>query len=172
MILKDKYDLVVVGSGPGGFPAAIIAARAGLSVLVIERNPFFGGLMSSGLPPLAIIDRSGRKVIKGFTEEFMNRLREIGAATEDYRAPIQNSLTYMNMSWVRLMINELFMESGVDAMVYSELKDVKVVDGTVCGVSAFCRGKEYLFEAKMVIDATGDADVACKALSGRVGTNA
>lgn len=163
MILKDKYDLVVVGSGPGGFPAAIIAARAGLSVLVIERNPFFGGLMSSGLPPLAIIDRSGRKVIKGFTEEFMNRLREIGAATEDYRAPIQNSLTYMNMSWVRLMINELFMESGVDAMVYSELKDVKVIDGTVCGVSAFCRGKEYLFEAKMVIDATGDADVACKA---------
>lgn len=98
MHFKEKYDLIVIGSGPGGFPSAIIAARAGLNVLVIERNPFFGGLMSSGLPVLAIIDRSGRKVVKGFTEEFMNRLRNIGAATKDYRAPIQNSLTYMNMS--------------------------------------------------------------------------
>lgn len=163
MRFKEKYDLIVVGSGPGGFPAAIIAARAGLDVLVVERNPFFGGLMSSGLPALAIIDRSGRKVIKGFTEEFMNRLRSIGGATQDYRAPIQNSLTYMNMSWVRLMVNEMFLESGVDAMIYAELKDVKVVDDKVCGVSVFCRGREYSFSAKVVIDATGDADVASKA---------
>lgn len=163
MEFKKKYDLIVVGSGPGGFPAAITASRLGLSVLVIERNPFFGGLMSSGLPPLAIIDRSGRKVIKGFAEEFLNRLRDIGAATVDYRAPIQNSLTYMNMSWVRLMVNEMFMESGVDSMLYAELKDVFVEDGKVCGVSVFCRGKEFKFDADLVIDATGDADVAFKA---------
>ena len=163
MHFKEKYDLIVIGSGPGGFPSAIIAARAGLNVLVIERNPFFGGLMSSGLPVLAIIDRSGRKVVKGFTEEFMNRLRNIGAATKDYRAPIQNSLTYMNMSWVRLLVNEMFIESGVDAMIYAELKDVKVVDEKVCGITVFCRGKEYSFESKIVIDATGDADVAYKA---------
>lgn len=160
MSFKEKYDLIVVGSGPGGFPAAIVAARAGLSVLVIERNPFFGGLMSSGLPPLAIIDRSGRKVIKGFAEEFMSRLREIGAATDDLRAPIQNSLTYMNMSWVRIMINEMFLENNVDSMLYSELKSVSVVNDKVTGVSVFCRGKEYSFDASMIIDATGDADCA------------
>lgn len=160
MSFKEKYDLIVVGSGPGGFPAAVVAARAGLSVLVIERNPFFGGLMSSGLPPLAIIDRSGRKVIKGFSEEFLTRLRDVGAATDDLRAPIQNSLTYMNMSWVRIMVNEMFLENNVDAMLYSELKSVRVVDGSVKGVSVFCRGKEYNFSSLMVIDATGDADVA------------
>ena len=160
MSFREKYDLIVVGSGPGGFPAAIVARRAGLSVLVVERNPFFGGLMSSGLPPLAIIDRSGRKVIKGFAEEFLSRLRDIGAATVDYRAPIQNSLTYMNMNWVRIMVNEMFLENGVDSMLYSELKSVKVEDGRVSGVTVFCRGKEYRFSAEMVIDATGDADAA------------
>jgi dihydrolipoamide dehydrogenase len=38
-----KYDLVVIGSGPGGYVAAIRAAQWGLKVAVIEKDPFLGG---------------------------------------------------------------------------------------------------------------------------------
>jgi len=38
-----KYDLVIVGSGPGGYVAAIRAAQWGLKTAVIEKDPFLGG---------------------------------------------------------------------------------------------------------------------------------
>jgi dihydrolipoyl dehydrogenase len=38
-----KYDLVVIGSGPGGYVAAIRAAQWGLKVAVVEKDSFLGG---------------------------------------------------------------------------------------------------------------------------------
>ena len=58
---RDKYDLIVVGSGPGGFAAAIAAARKGVSTLLVERNGQVGGLLTSGLPLLAFLDRAGKR---------------------------------------------------------------------------------------------------------------
>mgnify|MGYP001359456116 CR=1 FL=1 len=113
---QEKYDAIVVGSGPGGFTAALAAAREGMKVLVIERNPFLGGLLASGLPPVAFLDRSGHQVVKGIAEEFVRRLRDVGGATQHYPAPIQNSLTYLNMSWARIMVNEMLKEAQVDTI--------------------------------------------------------
>jgi dihydrolipoamide dehydrogenase len=38
-----KYDLVIIGSGPGGYVAAIRAAQYGLKTAVVEKDPFLGG---------------------------------------------------------------------------------------------------------------------------------
>ena len=42
-VLPDEVDLVVIGSGAAGFSAAITAARAGLDVLMLEKQPTLGG---------------------------------------------------------------------------------------------------------------------------------
>src|SRR5512141_808882 len=38
-----KYDLVIIGSGPGGYQAAIRAAQLGLKTAVVEKDGFLGG---------------------------------------------------------------------------------------------------------------------------------
>ena len=45
----DKYDVVVVGSGPAGVTAAIAAGRQGVKVLLLEMLNAVGGISTSGL---------------------------------------------------------------------------------------------------------------------------
>ena len=47
---EARYDVVVVGAGPSGIAAAIDAAKAGSSVLLVDENPVAGGLMGNDTP--------------------------------------------------------------------------------------------------------------------------
>ena len=71
-----ETDVLVVGGGPAGTAAAIAAARVGAEVLLVERYNHLGGLSTGGL--VIWIDRmtdwSGRHVIRGLADEFMERL--------------------------------------------------------------------------------------------------
>src|ERR1700683_3770196 len=47
MALKSKYDVVILGAGHNGLVAAAYLARAGLSVLLLEKNDYIGGATTS-----------------------------------------------------------------------------------------------------------------------------
>ena len=40
-----KYDVVVIGGGPAGMSASVECSKNGLKTLLIERNPFLGGIL-------------------------------------------------------------------------------------------------------------------------------
>jgi len=41
--MADTYDIVIIGSGPGGYVAAVRAAQIGLKAAIVEKDPFYGG---------------------------------------------------------------------------------------------------------------------------------
>lgn len=57
---NPTYDVVVIGSGPGGYVCAIRAAQLGLSVAVVEKEPTFGGtcLNVGCIPSKALLESS------------------------------------------------------------------------------------------------------------------
>ena len=74
----DRVDIAVVGSGAAGIAAAVSAARAGRTALVIDRREEAGGTGGfSGVTTLCgLYDGSGRFLNDGFPREFADRLAE------------------------------------------------------------------------------------------------
>ena len=60
MTTTEKYDLIVIGSGPGGYVAAVRAAQLDLKVACIEKEPRLGGVcLNVGcIPSKALLDSS------------------------------------------------------------------------------------------------------------------
>ena len=49
--MSEKFDVVVIGAGPGGYAAAIRCAQRGVSVAVVEKNFFGGTCLNCGCIP-------------------------------------------------------------------------------------------------------------------------
>ncbi len=155
-----EYDVAVIGGGPGGIPAAMAAARHGARVLLVERNGFLGGAAASGLGLLGFLDRQGRRVLGGIPEELVQRLAEVGGTLGHNPCPVHNSITPIQPDIFRIIAIEKCREAGVDLLMHCELLDVKVENGRIKKVVVFGKGQQIEIDAKIVVDATGDGDVA------------
>ena len=155
------YDVIVIGGGPGGIPAAIASARSGMKTLLVERNAFLGGVAATGLPILAFYDRTGRQVVGGIGDELIQKLIPIGGSFSGHiPCPIHNSFTPVNPHMFRNVAVATCKEAGVDMLFSTEIQDVVVENGKITGVVLFSRSTVMEVNCKVVIDATGDGTAA------------
>lgn len=91
--MKDNYDLVVIGGGPGGYEAAIRGAQLGMSVACIEKRTYKGEPALGGtclnvgcIPSKALLDSSHRY------EATKHELGEHGISTGDVSIDIKQMI--------------------------------------------------------------------------------
>jgi hypothetical protein len=158
-----QYDVIVIGSGPGGFPAALAAARNGVKTCLIEKNPFLGGLAASGMPWLGMADKHGEQIVKGIPHEIIEKLRADNAASEYVQCSAHGGYVTIDPEPFKLLLGEVCLEAGVDIMLHSLSTEPVIHGNTVNGV--IIHGKEgvSVIYGKQIIDATGDGDIAAAA---------
>ena len=154
-----RYDVAVIGGGPGGIPAAIAAARQGAKVLLVEKNGFLGGNMTIGLPLLGYLDKDGNTVIKGIAQELVDAMTELGACSPHTWCPNHNSVTIMDEEVFKVVALDKCIKAGVEILLYTQVIDTNVENGCLKSVTLFGKGRRMELEADVFIDATGDGDV-------------
>ena len=84
-----KYDVLVLGSGPGGYVAAIRASQLGFKTAVIERESLGGICLNWGCIPTKALIKSAKVF------EYLNHASEYGITVEggkaDFNAIIKRS---------------------------------------------------------------------------------
>jgi len=143
------YDVIVVGSGPAGIGASLAAARGGARTLLVESLGRVGGISTSGLMS-HFVGRVGSPIYHEILSRSADKNPFDRGVVTKYIDPELLTLTYI----------EMLEEAGVDLLLYTQFCDVfmdgKTVTGILChNKDGFCR-----FGAKVVIDASGDGDVA------------
>lgn len=161
--VRGEVDVLVAGAGPAGTMAALAAAEDGLKVAVVERYGFVGGNMTLGLPLLGFLSQKGEPIIKGLPQKFIDRLAAVNAAGEHRRCPLHVSLTLVDPEAVKTVALEMLRERGVHITFHSLVAGV-VRDGDVLkGIITEGKGGREAILGKVIIDCSGDGDVAFRA---------
>lgn len=186
----SRSDVLVVGGGPAGVAAAVTAARSGVSVTLLERYSALGGLAAGGM--VLVLDDmiNGQEItVTGIVSEYVDRLEKIGLAVvapeEDRHASVQTwnkwgryglfdfhshstpkpvcyAAAFDPDGWKRVS-NDLIREAGVNLRLHSWFSRPIVDNGVMKGAICETKSGPQAFLADVVIDTTGDIDVASRA---------
>ncbi len=157
-------DVVVVGAGPAGVAAALASRRNGAKTLLISEQAFLGGLLTSGLPLLGFFDKYEKRIVCGIAEEMIERLQKIGGSLgHTTREPVMNSITPIDPFLVRFVLLEMMEEAGVEILWPARAVDALEEGHEIRGVVIETKEGRQIVTAKVVIDCSGDGDIAAKA---------
>jgi ribulose 1,5-bisphosphate synthetase/thiazole synthase len=158
-----EYDVLVVGGGPAGLIAALAAAENGLKVGLVESRSFVGGNMTIGLPVLGFLGQKKNQIIQGLPQKFIDRLRAVKGASEHRWCPLHMGITLVEPEAVKTIALQMLTAAGVDVVFYSMCVGVVKEADELRGIIVESKSGREALLARVIIDCTGDADVAYRA---------
>lgn len=154
--VAGSYDVVVCGGGPGGWIAAVAAARMGARTALVERYGFVGGMATAGLVvPISVFTYNDRLVCGGIPWEFVQRMVKADGAEVEH--PLGN--VSHDPEIYKLIAQQMLLESGVDLYFHSYLTGCAQENGHTTHVLIDNKSGAQALAAKYVIDSTGDGDL-------------
>ncbi len=168
-----NYDVIVAGAGVAGVAAALESARAGLKVALVEKTVMCGGLATAGFVNiyLPLCDGRGTQVSFGITEELFHAslLYGPGAPSPTWKQstkekPAGRLQSHFSPAAFTLAMDELMnRETNIDRWYDTLVCAAIVENGAITGIEVENKSGRGQLRAKIVVDATGDGDVAVRA---------
>jgi hypothetical protein len=158
----EKSDVIVYGSTPGGFCAAIAAAREGASVILLEPTQHVGGLSTGGLSHcdsnqmrretlLGLFDEWHTRIVKDYTDRGL---------PAPYDPTLKNQALWTFEPHVAMRVTKAMLEeAGVVVHTGRYLKSVTMEGPRITSLVT----KDGTFEARVFVDGTYEGDLMAAA---------
>ncbi len=173
-----RHQVIVAGGGASGVIAALASARSGADTLLLERYGFLGGNGTAGLmtcyngfrnqrPPEAL------QTVKGIPAEYIAELVRLGgvADADNYERTVQHDVSKGDLPYTvpfdaeaaKIACLNLVKKEGVNLRLHSWVVAPMLDGSRVTGVVVHSKSGRQAIRADVVIDCTGDGDIAAAA---------
>ena len=153
--VKAEVDVLVIGGGPAGFSAAVSAAREGAKTMLIEQSGQVGGVATTGL-----MSHWTGKTVGGFYEEILSRSHGQELSNQGDYSEVQKLI---EPETLKIEMLSMLDEANVLLQLYTFACEAIMEGDVIKGVIIESKSGREAILAKVVIDASGDGDVAAKA---------
>ena len=155
-----KADVVVIGGGPGGIGAAVMASRAGGKTILVEQYGQIGGMASIGevqpfMPNnLTNFGSMDRPVFFQWREKIGDYLPEV------WKGVKLRGHDLVNPAAAALAGEDLLLEAGVKILYHHTLTGALVKDRKIKRAALFSKSGFSAVTGKIFCDCTGDGDLS------------
>ena len=160
----SKYDVIIVGGGTAGCACAYTSAKKGLKTLLVEKNSFLGGSITSALV-IPAMKTSSNAINTTFFDTLYKELNNIGGAI----TYIDGNKGWFNPELTKIVLDKMLIEAGVEILFESSIKEIDkklssyivTIEGD--NINSFLNDKLLApIETRYLVDATGDAKICQK----------
>jgi hypothetical protein len=144
-------DILVAGGGVAGVSAALTASRCGLRTLLLESQISLGGLATNGY----VNGVAG--LIEGNCKEWLDKMNSEGWLNNRPHLPV------IDPEKGKIILENMLLEAGSRILYGTHVIGSIVENNRIQKVECYSKSGQISVQAKIVIDATGDADVAASA---------
>ncbi len=159
----NKYDVTIVGGGTAGCACAYIAGKLGLKVLLVEKNSFLGGSITSSLviPAMKTSDNA-------INTEFFDTLYSELEAVDGAITYCDGNKGWFNPELTKIILDKMMIDAHVDVLFESSIEKIEeslssyIVTINDNNIFTFKQGLLDPIETIYLVDATGDAKICEK----------
>lgn len=156
-----EVDVLVVGGGPAGIGASLAAARQGSRVMLLEKRGFLGGNITACYVETCNHFMYGTGFeASGIYREMEEQYRARFGRSHDIRV---NAPHRFSSEYLKVFLDDFVGGAGVEIKLHSFVNEVVVEDDIIKYVIIQSKKGPLAVKASIVIDTTGDGDVAFSA---------
>ena len=161
-----EYDVVVLGGGPAGMAAAVAAASAGRSTLLVERYGFLGGMgTAAGVTNFcglhANVHGDIRQVVHGVADDLLARIDRLGGLNEPHSLFGKTVAQAYDTAAYKIAADDLMQSAGVKLLFHALAAGVAMESaGHIKALFVETKSGRRAVVGRAFIDCSGDGDLA------------